>query len=150
MADTLSIRLAQPGEAAAVARLHRAVRQACLPYLPDLHSSAEDLWFFRERVFPVCQVWVAGRDRLVGFCACRPGWIDHLYVEPDHHGRGLGSAFVAEAMKTQEELRLWVFQRNVAAIRFYEARGFQLVERTDGSRNEENEPEALYEWRKAS
>jgi GNAT superfamily N-acetyltransferase len=140
------MRRAEPGDAAAVARLHRAVRQASLPYLPDLHSPEEDLWFFRERVFPVCQVWVAGSDRLVGFCAHRPGWIDHLYVEPYRQGRGLGSAFVTQAKQAHGELRLWVFQRNVAAVRFYEARGFRLVQRTNGSRNEENEPDALFEW----
>jgi hypothetical protein len=30
---------------------------------------------------------------------------------------------------------------------FYEARGMRLVETTDGSGNEEKEPDAVYEWR---
>ena len=30
--------------------------------------------------------------------------------------------------------------------RFYEARGFALVRETDGSGNEEREPDALYLW----
>ena len=42
--------------------------------------------------------------------------------------------------------RLWVFQRNVGAREFYEQHGFPLVELTDGSGNEEREPDALYEW----
>jgi hypothetical protein len=43
-------------------------------------------------------------------------------------------------------LQLWTFQRNLGARRFYEARGFELVEGTDGARNEEKEPDARYLW----
>ena len=51
-------------------------------------------------------------------------------------------------MEKHAELRLWVFQKNAAAIRFYEARGLRLAEQTDGSGNEEKEPDALYRWRR--
>jgi hypothetical protein len=44
-------------------------------------------------------------------------------------------------------LHLWTFQRNAQARRFYEARGFALVEETDGAGNEEKEPDALYLWK---
>jgi hypothetical protein len=44
---------------------------------------------------------------------------------------------------------LWTFQKNVAARRFYEDRGFQAVEETDGSRNEEREPDVHYVWRRS-
>ena len=46
-----------------------------------------------------------------------------------------------------ERLELWVFQKNEAARRFYERRGFHLVRLSDGARNMEQEPDALYEWR---
>jgi ribosomal protein S18 acetylase RimI-like enzyme len=36
--------------------------------------------------------------------------------------------------------------RNANARRFYEARGFRQVGESDGSRNEEKEPDALYLW----
>jgi hypothetical protein len=39
-----------------------------------------------------------------------------------------------------------VFQRNERARTFYERRGCHVVELTDGSGNEEREPDALYEW----
>ena len=45
--------------------------------------------------------------------------------------------------------RLWVFLENVPARRFYERHGLRLIEQTDGSRNEEQTPDALYEWRSA-
>ena len=139
-----TIRRAQASDVEAVARLFGAVRQTCLPYLPDLHTPDEDLAFFRERVFAECEVWVAGE--IDGFIAFRPGWIDHLYVRPECHRRGIGKTLLALAMKKRAPLRLWVFQRNTAAIGFYRAWGFREIERTDGSRNEEREPDMLMEW----
>jgi putative acetyltransferase len=141
-----SIRLAKPQEAVAVARLFREVRTACLPYLPDLHTPAEDLTFFRDHVFRDCTVWIAGETVIDGFCAFRSGWVDHLYIRPECHGQGLGTALLSRAMAASSPLRLWVFQRNAQALRFYAARGLRVVEQTDGSRNEEREPDALLEW----
>jgi ribosomal protein S18 acetylase RimI-like enzyme len=140
------IRRAVPADIAAVARLHRDVRLACLPYLPDLHPPASVLAFFRDRVFPSSEIWVAGEDTPDGFCAFREGWVDHLYIRPECHGRGLGTALLRQAMAGQSQVQLWVFQRNSNAIGFYRARGFRLVRRTDGSGNEEREPDVLMEW----
>lgn len=139
-----TISRAQASELGAVARLFGVVRRTCLPYLPDLHTPEEDLAFFRERVFAECEVWVVGE--IDGFIAFRPGWVDHLYVRPECHRRGLGKTLLARAMKSRAPLRLWVFQRNTAAVAFYQACGFREIERTDGSRNEEREPDMLMEW----
>ncbi|MBM6596565.1 GNAT family N-acetyltransferase [Microvirga pudoricolor] len=144
---TALIRPAVPADAETLAKLHRHVREACLPYLPRLHSPLEDHAFFRDHVLPASTVQVAEADGMaVGFAAWRPGWLDHLYVHPDWQGLGIGSRLLAVATDDLSAVRLWVFQRNVAARRFYEARGFGLVRLTDGSGNEENEPDALYAW----
>ncbi|HXA21123.1 MAG TPA: GNAT family N-acetyltransferase [Acetobacteraceae bacterium] len=140
------IRRATPADVEAVARLHQEVRAACLPYLPDLHAPAEVLAYFRDRVFPTCEVWAAGTDTLDGYCAFRPGWVDHLYIRPERHHLGFGTALLGQAMAANSRLLLWTFQRNAGAIAFYRARGFRLVRETDGSRNEEHEPDALLEW----
>ncbi len=141
------IRRARPGEYGEVARLHRCVMKACLPYLPDLHTPEEDLRFFRHSVFGHAEVWVAVSDtRLIGYCVFRPGWIDHLYVLPAHHGRGIGTALLEKAKGANSSLELWTFQRNERARSFYETHGFTLVETTDGSGNEEREPDARYRW----
>jgi hypothetical protein len=39
-----------------------------------------------------------------------------------------------------------VFQRNMPARAFYEARGLRVVEATDGAANEEREPDVRYRW----
>ncbi len=140
------LRRAGPADAEAISRLFRETRRACLPYLAELHTAGEELAFFRDRVLSVHEVWVAETEAIEGFCVFRVGWLDHLYVKPWRHGRGLGTALLAKAMEKQSRLRLWVFQRNQAAIRFYLARGFREIERTDGRANEEGEPDALFEW----
>jgi len=119
-----------------------------MPYLPALHTPEDDRVFFREQIFRKCDVWVAERGEIVGYCAFRDGWVDHLYVHPSAHGGGLGSALLKKAMDAYPALKLWVFQRNHAAIRFYEAKGFELVKKTDGRDNQEHEPDALYAWSK--
>jgi putative acetyltransferase len=105
--------------------------------------------FFREHVVADCEVWVAKASAIDGFVAFRKGWVDHLYVRPACHGRGLGTALLDQAMKTHPALRLWAFQNNEQAIAFYSARGFREIERTDGSRNEERMPDILFEWRRS-
>ena len=142
-----AIRPANDGDIAPVATLFRAVRLACLPYLPDLHTPEEDLAYFRDHVFGTCEVWIAGN--MEGFVAFRAGWVDHLYVRPDCQRSGIGATLLARAMATYSPLRLWTFQKNTAARAFYLARGFREIERTDGSRNEEREPDILFEWLRA-
>ncbi|HEV2560479.1 MAG TPA: GNAT family N-acetyltransferase [Microvirga sp.] len=144
-----SLRQAGLADIPTVAALHRRVREACLPYLPVLHGPDEVAVFFGRHVFPACDVRVAEvGGALAGFCAFRPGWLDHLYVEQSRQGRGIGAALLGEAMAANESLELWTFQRNERACRFYEAHGFRAVERTDGSRNEEREPDVRYAWRR--
>ena len=125
--------------------VHRAAFDDRLPWLAGLHTPAEDQWFYRERVFNACSVWGAfENDGLVGIIAFRDGWIDQLYVLPTAQGKGIGAALLHIAKSEVGELSLWTFQRNDAARRFYEKRGFVVVKETDGSDNEEREPDVLY------
>jgi putative acetyltransferase len=129
------------------ADVHRASFDHALPTLAGLHTPEEVRWFFKERVFAACQVWgYFDNQELVGIIAFRDGWIDQLYVLPSSQGRGIGTALLAIAKSRFPFLSLWTFQRNAAARRFYERHGFTLVEETDGSRNIEKEPDALYRW----
>jgi GNAT superfamily N-acetyltransferase len=83
---------------------------------------------------------------MTGMIAFRDDWIEQLYVLPEAQGRGIGTELLDVAKRASACLQLWTFQRNARARCFYEARGFALVEETDGARNEENEPDARYRW----
>ena len=141
------LRRANLADSSEIARLHRRVMRVSLPYLPELHSAEEDLWFFRERLLPENETWVAeAGGAIVGYVAFKPGWISHLYIHPDHQGRGLGDRLLTQAMEDGTPRELWTFQRNARARAFYEARGFVAVRLTNGEDNEEKEPDVLYAW----
>jgi GNAT superfamily N-acetyltransferase len=140
------IRRATPADADEVGRVFIAARDemAYLPRIPDDVRPQLGGWFVERH-----PVWVKERDgRVVGFVGLDDGEVTHLYVEPPEQGAGIGTALL-EHVKAEStgELRLWVFQRNESARRFYERHGFALVELTDGAGNMEREPDALYGWR---
>ena len=118
-----------------------------LPDLAGLHTPDEDRRFFRERMFATCRLWgyFDGKE-LLGFIAFREGWIDQLYVLPSSQRRGIGTALLQVAQSKSGHLSLWTFLRNKNARRFYEKHHFVLVKETDGTGNEEKEPDAMYSW----
>ncbi len=94
---------------------------------------------------------VGGGDRgaVVGFCAARRGWIEHLYVAHEHHGRGVGRAL----LETHAEGPLATCGcgpsgANQRSRRFYRRNGFIEALFTDGGANEEREPDVMLEWRR--
>jgi GNAT superfamily N-acetyltransferase len=134
----------------AAARVHRIAFDHALPWLTGLHTPDEDRWFYRERMFTTCVLWGAfDGEVMTGVIAFRDDWIEQLYVLPDAQRRGVGTELLDVAKRASDRLQLWTFQRNLAARRFYEARGFVRVEETDGARNEEQEPDARYLWRRS-
>jgi len=94
-------------------------------------------------------VW---QGHIAAMAGLTPGWLDHLYVEPDAQGNGLGTALLKTAMREPEAangLQLWCFQANAGARRLYERHGFMAEEMTDGQGNEEKTPDIRYVWRPA-
>jgi putative acetyltransferase len=143
-----SLRPLSRSEMDQAALVHRTAFDERLPWLAGLHTPEEDRAFFCDRVFAECQVWGALDPELMGFIAFREGWIDQLYVLPSRQRRGAGRALLRIAQAASPSLLLWTFQRNLPARRFYETEGFVAVRETDGSGNEEREPDILYEWRR--
>ena len=75
------------------------------------------------------------------------GWVEQLYVHPRVVGCGIGTQLLERA-KTElgSPIRLYTFQANTGACRFYERHGFRAIAVGDGSGNEEQCPDVLYEW----
>jgi GNAT superfamily N-acetyltransferase len=144
------LRPATAADAPALGTLHIAAMRT-LTFLPQLHSLEEAIAWMAGEILPKQVVRIAEVDgSAAGYIVFSDEWIDQLYVHPDSHGRGVGSALLASVMADARGRKLWTFQQNVRARRFYEARGFVLLELTDGSGNEEKTPDALYQWRPVS
>jgi putative acetyltransferase len=143
---SFDIRKVEPEEADAVADVLRASFDDRLPWLAGRYTPEQDRQFVREHLLPACEVWGAFAPELVGVIALQPSWVDQLYVLPERQGDGIGKALLDIAKKANTELNLWTFQRNISARSFYEHNGFIALEETDGLRNEEREPDVLYQW----
>ncbi len=142
----MSLRPARRADAPAVTRIFQRARAHSLAYLPVLHTDAEDHAFF-ARAVERGGVTVAERNGVVvAFLALEGEEIDHLYVDPGQHRQGHGSALLVAAQAARDRLELWVFQRNLGAIAFYEAHGFAIVSSTNGAGNEEHEPDHRMAW----
>lgn len=143
-----TLRPATLDDAAEVAAIHLAARREAMPYLPVLHTDDETFRWVRDSVITQQAVWVATEDDgVAGYIALTEEELHDLYVRPGAQGKGVGSALLEKAKELSVgTLRLWTFQRNTNARRFYERRGFIAVEMTNGHGNEEREPDVRYEW----
>jgi GNAT superfamily N-acetyltransferase len=141
------IRRAAPADAGRIAALFERSR-ATLTFLPVLHTPEEHRAFFAGQVAEK-EVWIAEPDGvLAGFMVLGEQMLDHLYVEPDRTGSGIGTALLDhERSRRPNGFTLWTFQENTGARRFYERHGLEPVLVTDGEDNEERCPDVLYEWR---
>jgi ribosomal protein S18 acetylase RimI-like enzyme len=136
---------AQDGDA--IAAVFGAARRGAMAYLPDLHTATEDRAHFAGVVADGGSTVAALDGRVVAFIALGAASVEHLYVDPAHWRRGIGTVLLGHAQAARPGgLDLWVFQRNTVAIAFYERHGFRIAEQTDGAGNEEREPDARMIW----
>ncbi|MFC8359237.1 GNAT family N-acetyltransferase [Streptomyces griseorubiginosus] len=143
------IRRATAADASATADVYLRSFAAALPTVVRPRSDDEVRAYIRDVVVPARETWVADAEgRVVGLMVLAEGLLSQLYLDPDWRGRGIGDRFVALAKeRSPQGLSLWTFQVNEPAHRFYERHGFVEAERTDGSGNEEREPDVRYVWR---
>ncbi|MGZ4152919.1 MAG: N-acetyltransferase family protein [Actinomycetota bacterium] len=147
-AADVRLRQATPEDAGEIAEVFIA-SFGSLTFVPRLHTDDEHRAFIANVVLRQQDVMVAEDEAgIAGFVAMAHGdLVEHLYVRPERQRRGVGTALLDEAKaRMPAGFRLWVFQRNEPARRFYEANGLAVVELTDGSGNDEKTPDALYGW----
>jgi ribosomal protein S18 acetylase RimI-like enzyme len=144
----VTIRRATAADASRVATVYIASRRGAAEWLPTVGTDDEIRAFVIDQMIPERECWVADdNDRIVAVLALHHDEVDQLYVAPDAQRRGIGDAMLAHAKRLRPAgLRLWAFQRNAPARRFYEARGFVATKFTDGATNMEREADVLYQW----
>jgi len=146
------LRPATPVDAAHIAEILILARSTFMAYAPSAHTDDEvRLWVQTHLVFSGGVTVAELNGEVVGLMAvsrdpdCR--WIDQMYIHPSHVGLGIGSELLAHALATlPPPIRLYTFQANAGARRFYVRHGFVAIKFTDGAENEEHCPDVLYEY----
>lgn len=137
MTNPAILRPYAPTDAPACLAIWRRASEAGHPFLtPEQLDADEPL--VRDVYMPAAAVTVAeSGGRPAGFVALLDRFIGGLFVDPDHHRRGIGAALVA--FLGDAALEVEVYARNERARAFYAAQGFletscRLVD--DRGRNE--------------
>lgn len=80
---------------------------------------------------PAVTLLVAEADhRPIGFAGVHDGALEMLFVDPTHHGSGVGSALLAAVIRDHAVTRVDVNEQNTGAADFYAHRGFEVVGRS--------------------
>jgi GNAT superfamily N-acetyltransferase len=145
------LRTAAPEDRTAIARVLIDSRRESLPYAQSPHTEEEILDWVSSKLIPTGSVTVAT-------CMCQvvavlatsqdatSSWIDQLYVKPGYYSKGLGTKLLQHAHTTlTRPVRLYTFQANNGARRFYERHGYEANAFSEGQSNEEKCPDVLYE-----
>ena len=147
---TTTLRPAHPNDSLAIADVFLRSWKILTPDIPLGHTDDQVRAWIAASVMVEKRVFVTiDDDAVIAMMAISEdgggGCIDHLYVAPEHVGRGVGSALLEHALATlRAPVRLYTFQANERARRFYEARGFCAVEFGDGTGNELGMADVMY------
>jgi GNAT superfamily N-acetyltransferase len=148
----ITLRPATVEDFEAVARILAETRQQFMQYAPSVHTPADVENWVRKSLIPAGGVTLAVQDEgVVGLVACSHdpphSWINQMGVSPSLVGHGIGTELLAHALRTLAlPIRLFTFQQNHGARRFYERNAFRAVQFSDGQANEEHCPDVLYEF----
>ncbi len=142
---TLRLTLAKSRDAAPLSRVLAEWRTET-KWMPKNHTPQEDYEFLGYLIRET-EV-LTPRDLLGphGFLARDGEEIQGLYLAPKARGQGLGKQMLDYAKARSDRLKLWTFQANENARRFYLREGFAEVRMTDGAGNEEKLPDVRLVW----
>lgn len=147
---SFTTRAATKEDASNIVKLYIASRKDALPTLNEVHTDEGiTRWITNTWFEKAGEVYVAETDGLiVGVIRVIGDDLDQLYLLPGYYRHGIGSQLLQKAKElSPERLTLFTFQVNQRARAFYEKHGFRIVDMNDGERNEEKEPDILYEWK---
>ncbi|WP_431470667.1 acetyltransferase [Sphingosinithalassobacter sp. LHW66-3] len=124
-AGRLRIRRNTPEDATRLFALWHAAVEATHHFLSPADRS-EIAAMVRDDYLPAAELWVASdaADCPVAFLGMTGAHVDALFVDPAHHGRGVGRALMDFARARHAVLTVDVNEQNPRAVGFYERLGF--------------------------
>ena len=157
----MSIKAASNADLSSIAALHtkswRDAYAGILPaaFLEDPLERAFSRYWSDVDIQPRDVVLVAENNGLCGFISvwCRPApYIDNLHVMPSLRSQRIGTALLKSAAaellaRAHKNAHLWVFERNLKAIRFYERMGGIIAARAPQDIFGYSIPSLKIEWR---
>ena len=127
----INTRSSRPDDAARVIEVWRRAVDATHDFLDPADRQAIDLEV--QEFLPQVPMTLAvdGSDRAVGFMFVHDGHMEALFIDPDHHGQGIGRMLVQSALQQHPQLTTDVNAQNRQAVGFYEAMGFVRTGESD-------------------
>ncbi len=143
------IRPAKASDHEALIRLWRGAVEATHHFL-----TADDVDFYERQVASYLPQMSdlrvaeeAGRG-VVGFVALEDAVVEMLFVDPEVHGRGVGTRLLEDAARGLDVVEVDVNEQNPSARAFYRARGFE--ERGRSEHDAEGRPFPLLHLRRGA
>jgi len=116
-------------------------------WLPTVDSAIERADYGRWLLEHTQVTILRYNSQFVGFLALEGNIVQSLYIKVAFQRLGFGQAAINYAQKQYTELRLWVFQANTDAQKFYQKLGFEPLETTNGQDNDYFLPDIFYLWK---
>lgn len=126
----MKVRKGEPGDVGRALGIWRAAVDATHQFLSHEHRAEID--GIVGAFLPTAELWMIDDGaRAVGFLIMDGAMIDALFVHPDAHGRGFGTALVAHALTLAPDAVVDANEQAANALPFYEARGFVRTGRSE-------------------
>ena len=129
----IRFRKATTDDSSRVAEILCESRKVFLPFAPSAHTDEENRNWVKDVLIPEAEVFLAeDESKILGVIAISRkegvSWINQLYLDPLYVGMGIGTKTMDYILSfTLKPIRLYTFQENHGARRFYERFGFKAL-----------------------
>jgi putative acetyltransferase len=85
-----------------------------------------------EQAFPAVKLACARTDagEIIGFVGTANRKVEMIFIDPAHHGSGIGRALMDYAIVQDEAIEVDVNEQNPGALAFYQRLGFEVIARS--------------------